>query len=111
MLYVWLKCYKCGNCVIYFIELNNLLMINIIILLDYIEYCFVKFGKILFFVEKLILLMGWYVFCRGLFVIKKRGKILCISVFSVLYSCIGRVFCFKILVVYEVYFFELYDIY
>lgn len=51
-------CYKRGNCVIYFIELNDLLMTNIIILLDYTEYCLVKFGKILSSVEKLTLSTG-----------------------------------------------------
>lgn len=87
-------------------------MTNIIILLDYTEYCLVKFGKILSSVEKLTLSMGCYVFRRGQFAIKKkRGKTPCSSVFSMSHSCtVRRVPCLKILAVYEAYFLELYDI-
>lgn len=49
-------------------------MTNIIILLDYTEYCLVKFGKILSSVEKLTLSMGCYVFRRGQFAIKKKKR-------------------------------------
>lgn len=88
-------------------------MTNIIILLDYTEYCLVKFGKILSSVEKLTLSMGWYVFRRGQFAIKKRGEKHHAVAFSVCHTAAGtvhRVPCLKILAVYEAYFLELYDI-
>lgn len=90
-------------------------MTNIITLLDYTEYCLVKFGKILSSVEKLTLSMGWYVFRRGPFAIKnkkKRGEKHHAVVLSACHTDAqyAVVPCLKILAVYEAYFLELYDI-